>query len=86
MKNSMKELTLNEMEQVNGGFIFVIYEGSAGGFEFYRYEIISDKTGNVLDVTDDLAKAEFLARALDQTPRVIDWETLENLRKASGVI
>ena len=89
MKNTMKELSLNEMEQANGGYIYVIYEGIAYyvGVEMYRCEIINDKTGNVMDFTDDLDKAIYWATNFyHQSTEVIDWDTLEKLRKDAGVI
>ena len=89
MKDNMKELSLNEMEQAGGGYIFVVFEGSpyfAPEIKMYRYEVIDDKTGNVLAFFDKPMPAEYYAACNGLSTSEIDWDTLEKLRKDAGTI
>ena len=78
MKNSIKELHSNEMEQISGGYIF-----DASRFYsdiVFAWEVIDDETGNVMAVcaTSDMAMQE--AAALGLSTRRIGWSEVVELR------
>ena len=85
MNNDMKEITLNEMEQVNGGYIFKVECGFDGWDEICYFEVIDDKTGNVIDDFDRLDDAREFARVIGQSDRFINWPALNKLRIEAGI-
>ena len=85
MKNNMEEIKLNEMEQVNGGYIFAVFEGYDDWGARYTYEVIEDKTGNVLASFDERFEAKDYAWEHGQSYDRIDWPQLKKLREEAGI-
>ena len=73
---SIREITDEEMEQVNGGYLF----RPSGNPR--KWEIISDVNGRVMDtVTCGQDDAVARAKQLGQSDRELTWTQLTNLRK-----
>ena len=74
----MKELNIDNINNVSGGYIFRrTYRENTTGFE-----VIDDKTGNVVEyfARYDLWSAEACARKNGLSTEFISWDDLEKLR------
>ena len=76
MKNSVKELNLNEMELANGGVIHMY-------FPIDKWEVIDDWTGGVLGTFDrpDLEAAKKYARELGMKDAIVYTSYVMDLRR-----
>lgn len=78
--DSAHELSLDELDGATGGYIF------AGGDDpDYPYELIDDKTGNVIACFQSKQDAIESAKDWNLSRKTLTWEELNNLRKISGV-
>jgi len=84
MKNTMKEINLNEMEKVNGGYIF-----RYGDYDHncVVYEVINDKTGDVMETFyyDDIDGAFDYADSHGMCCWLITWDELAQLRAGKKI-
>lgn len=83
-----KKLDDEKMKDVNGGYIYPQYIGHSvmNDEQYYRYEVIDDKTGNVITFFEEMYQAKDYAEAHGQSVRVLEWKELEQLRKDAGTI
>ncbi len=74
-----KELTVDELDDVAGGYI---YNTATDCNSPSNYEVINDKTGNVM-ARGITSKDEAMAKAteLGQSTETLIWQELDNLRK-----
>lgn len=76
MTNMRNEMTIEMLENVNGGYIF------NNGESVNPWEVI-DWKGNVIECCPTRDKAEALACASGQDTKKISWEMLKYLRLVS---
>ena len=77
-------LTKEEMEQAGGGGIFM-YPEDPNNWETMVYEVIDDRTGNVMAKFGNnyYYEAECFAKAHGMTTDFMAWEDVNNLRKGN---
>jgi len=72
--NELKELSDEELEKVDGGYLFRNHDKLV-------WEIINDQTGDVIDSCWFLADAENIAGLHRQSTKIIEWDTLKEIRE-----
>ena len=75
-------MEIEELDNVNGGYIFNPDEELIAP----TWEVIDDKTGNVMWKTKKYETAVAFAKFFMQSTEILDWSTLNSLRKKSGSI
>lgn len=78
--DSVHELSLDELDGATGGYIFM-----NGDDPDFPYELIDDRTGNVIASFQSKQDAIESARDWELSTKSITWDELNNLRKISGV-
>ena len=78
MKNNMKELKLNEMEQVNGGYIIKAYNTTQ---KEYVYYVVDDTTRDILEyIPGSSKKAKKRAKAYGVSEKFITPDEYDKFR------
>lgn len=78
--DSVHQLTLEELGGTTGGYLF-----TNGDDPEYPYELIDDKTGNVIAYFQNKNDAIESAKNMELSTKKLTWDELNNLRKISGV-
>ena len=72
-KLNAEKLNEEELQNVNGGYILWISWGT--------WEVINDVNGKVMERVEGFSQdAEARAKALGQSPKEVDWKTVDALR------
>lgn len=80
IKNTLNAGKLNEeeLQNVNGGYIFFVMWGT--------WEVINDITGEVMERVEGFSMdAEARAEALGQSPEEVEWSKVQSLREYASM-
>ncbi|MCR5403882.1 MAG: hypothetical protein K6E91_08725 [Butyrivibrio sp.] len=78
--NEARELSLDELAGATGGYVYF-----NGDDPNYPYELIDDRTGNVIAAFQSKQDAIDSANLNGFSTKALSWDELNNLRKISGV-